>query len=110
MDSTGQYLKTICTVYYEYTQTAARTTCAAYGMQLYRIVNPDDETALMQYSNSQIFYKQLWIEGGKNSTMGLTVSNKNMTSFAKRDEAISKTFYFYCEFEGENFNFFHDAQ
>jgi hypothetical protein len=87
-------------VYLNYNQNTARTTCAAYGMQLYRFTLPDDEPALMAYANSQFMFNRLWVEGG-DSTNGVMVSNQNLTTFTKINMPVTTRNYFFCEYQGE---------
>lgn len=100
-DSTGSYLKTLCTVYLKYDQNTARSKCVEYGMQLFTIQNLAEETALLAYSDSQWPTGRLWVEGG-NSMNGLMVSNYNSIKFMKEYWPITSTYvFFYCEYKSE---------
>jgi hypothetical protein len=97
LDSNGNYLKTVCTVYSLQTQSVARTTCSNNRMQLYRFVLPDDEKALLDYSDAQWPYNRLWVEGG-NATRGLMVSNQERDKFGVINMPVTTLSYFYCEY------------
>jgi hypothetical protein len=101
-DSNGNYLKTVCTVAQSQNQATARAVCSSYNMQLYRFVYPDDETALLAYSNLQWPKNQLWVEGG-NTTSCLMVSNYNGGKFTKVSAPCSTGANFYCEYKSKNF-------
>jgi hypothetical protein len=87
-------------MYLNYNQNTARTTCAAYGMQLYRFTLPDDEPKLMEYANSQFMFNRFWVEGG-DGTNGVMVSNQNQTTFTKINVPASTLNYFFCEYQGK---------
>jgi hypothetical protein len=93
-------LKTICTVAQSQNQASARAVCASYKMQLYRFVNPDDETALLAYSYSQWPKNRLWVEGG-NATTCLMVSNTNGGNFVKSLVPCGTAANFYCEYKSK---------
>jgi hypothetical protein len=73
-------------------------------MQLYRFVVPDDETALLAYSDSQWPKNSLWVEGGDATSCSM-VSNTNGGNFAKASVACNTASSFYCEYKSETFIF-----
>jgi hypothetical protein len=99
--STGIYVKSACTVYLNYDQSTARSTCRANGMQLYTVNTIVEQTVLLAYADSQWPYNELWIEGG-NATSCYAISNFNRTNFRKISVPCSNnTNYFYCEYKSK---------
>jgi hypothetical protein len=97
--SSGIYVKSACTVYLNYDQSTARSTCRANGMQLYTFNTVADQAVLFAYADSQWPYNELWIEGG-NATSCSAISNFNATNFKKISvPCLNNTNYFYCEFK-----------
>jgi hypothetical protein len=100
-DSNGVYLKTACRVNLDYTQSSARSTCIAYGMQLYKLNTAEDEAALLAYADSQWPSNSLWVEGG-NATSCSAISNEKRANFEKvKVPCLANFNTFYCEYKSK---------
>jgi hypothetical protein len=97
-DAKGGYLKSVCTVYLQYNQADARATCKSNGMQLYTTNTAEDETAILDYADSQWPLNCLWVEGGDGNVCNI-LTNFNRTKFEKVGFPCTTSYYnFYCEY------------
>lgn len=99
-DKSGNYIKTVCTVYTKNTQSSARTACTGAKMQLYKFNYAQDEAVLLAYADSQWPKQQLWVEGG-NTTSCRVVSNLNQPNFVTMQIPCGTSIYSYCEYKSK---------
>lgn len=99
-DSTGNYLKTLCSVYKDQTYDEAVKTCAASGMKMYNADQTEAENALLTFSDLQWPLGTFWVEGKSGSNCS-AVSNTNIVYFAKTSLACPSNAknYFHCEYQ-----------
>jgi hypothetical protein len=100
-DSSGNYIKSVCTMYQDKTYDAAVTTCTANGMKIFNADSVDTENAMVSFSNVQWPYGNFWVEG-KSGTICSAFSNDKKLSYFKTQSTCTLNAYFHCEYQSKN--------
>jgi hypothetical protein len=96
-DSTGAYLKSVCTVYQDVTYDIAAQLCIGNDMKLFEAKSEETMRAINKYSDVQWPYGSFWIDGPSTSGCSI-VTNDNRVNYDESESACTKKNYFNCEY------------
>ena len=102
VDTNGNYLKSICTVYEDKTYDEASLFCKSNGLKLYVASTTDEKAAINSFCDVQYPFGAFWVSG-KSSSGCTVVSNNEKINYALTKSSCASKAYFHCEYQSEFF-------
>jgi hypothetical protein len=104
-DSSGNYLKSVCTVYQDQTYDDAVKMCADNGMKIYNAASAASANAVIGYSDIQWPFGTFWIDGKSGSNCAVVTNDKRINFATANISCVAPNLltpppknYFHCEF------------